>query len=917
MPQVRSICCYCGVGCGVLIEHDAGTIRGVVGDPEHPANFGRLCTKGSTLHLTRLMTTRALHPELRLRRGEPRQKVNWETALEHTADRFADIIRSNGPDAVAFYVSGQLLTEDYYVFAKLARALIGTNNIDSNSRLCMSSAVSSYHRTLGADAPPACYEDLDCADCVLIAGSNAAHAHPILFRRLLDARVSNPGRKLIVVDPRVTDTAAAADLHLQIEPGTDTILLGAMLHVLIWDGLTDRRFIADHTSGFDAAREAVRELTPAAAAGVCGVAADDIVKAARWFGQAQAALSLWCQGLNQSHHGSDNGAALIHLHLATGQIGRPGAGPLSLTGQPNAMGGREVGAMATLLNGHRDLSNAEHREQLARLWGVDAVPAAPGKTAVEMFDAVRRGAIKALWIACTNPAQSLPDQARVREALAAADIVVLQEAYADTETAAFADVLLPAATWGEKQGTVTNSERRICLAHAAVPPPGEARPDWAIASDFARRLARRLGRRPDAPGFDFATPEHVFNEHVATTVGRDLDIGGLDHRTLDTSGPQQWPMPQGATAGRSRLYTDQRFATADARARFVPIQLATTAEHTDARYPHHLNTGRLRDQWHGMSRTGKLARLMNHAEFPAAAMHPADLERRGLKAGDLVNLVSRRGDVVLPIAADAGLKPGHVFVPMHWGRRRLSHAGVNELLAPVLDPHSKQPELKHSAIAIGPVALPWRGLLLRQARGLDAAEQALAWDSALAPLLDRFAYASLTLAGRDAPLLTLHLAACEAPAPELTAALMAASGLDAPSLHYDDPGRNIHKQALVEEGRLVGIALFGETAAGQWLRAAMLSEQAVEPLRRWLFAPVAAVPLPIAVRGRLVCACHDVSTDAIARAIDSGDSTLETLQDRLKCGTGCGACVPELTRMLAASARPGPGPDALARSVLF
>ncbi|MGB0126944.1 MAG: molybdopterin-dependent oxidoreductase, partial [Rhodocyclaceae bacterium] len=324
MAHVRSTCCYCGVGCGLLIEHDGTRITGVTGDPEHPANFGRLCSKGSSLHLTALHTTRALYPELRRQRTEPRARVDWESALDHAAERFAAVIREHGPEAVAFYVSGQLLTEDYYVFNKLARALVGTNNIDSNSRLCMSSAVSAYKRTLGSDAPPTCYEDIGLTDCLLIAGSNTAYAHPIVFRRVLDAKAANPDLKIIVVDPRVTDTAAAADLHLQIEPGTDTLLFGAMLHVLIWDGLVDGRFIREHTAGFEAARDAVRELTPAAAAPICGVRAEDIVTAARWFGASRAALSFWCQGLNQSHHGSDNGAALIHLHLATGQIGRPG-----------------------------------------------------------------------------------------------------------------------------------------------------------------------------------------------------------------------------------------------------------------------------------------------------------------------------------------------------------------------------------------------------------------------------------------------------------------------------------------------------------------------------------------------------------------------------------------------------------------
>ncbi|MDP9109634.1 MAG: molybdopterin-dependent oxidoreductase, partial [Pseudomonadota bacterium] len=498
LHEVRSTCCYCGVGCGVLIETDGQTILGVRGDPLHPANFGRLCTKGSTLHLSAQpllqQQARALVPELRVHRAAEREPVSWDLALDALAQRFADTIRAHGPDSVGFYISGQLLTEDYYVFNKLAKGLIGTNNIDTNSRLCMSSAVAGYKQTLGADAPPACYEDIDCADLVFIVGSNMAYAHPILYRRLDEARKNNPTLKVIVADPRATDTAREADLFLQILPGTDVALFNGMLHLCLWDECIDSAFIEAHTDNFAELKRTVRDYTPRFVAEVCGISEADLSTAARWFGQAGAALSLYCQGLNQSSSGTAKNAALINLHLATHQIGKPGAGPFSLTGQPNAMGGREVGGMANLLSGHRDLSNPTHRAEVARLWGVDAVPATPGKTAVEMFEAVRSGEIKLLWIACTNPAQSMPDQQQVRQALEKAELVVLQEAYLGTATAPYADVLLPAASWGEKEGTVTNSERRITRLAAAVAPPGQARPDWQIVVDFARRLERLLGR---------------------------------------------------------------------------------------------------------------------------------------------------------------------------------------------------------------------------------------------------------------------------------------------------------------------------------------------------------------------------------------------------------------------------------------
>ncbi|MBL8512665.1 MAG: molybdopterin-dependent oxidoreductase, partial [Betaproteobacteria bacterium] len=553
--RTKSTCCYCGVGCGVEIESDGEHVLSVAGDPDHPANRGKLCTKGSTLALTMApsaMTGRARFPELRREKCEPLQRTPWDAALDHVADQFAHTIAKHGPDSVAFYISGQLLTEDYYVFNKLAKSLVGTNNIDTNSRLCMASAVTGYQQTLGVDAPPCSYEDIDHAQCLFIAGSNTAWAHPVLFRRIEAAKEKNPALKVVVVDPRRTETAEFADLHLPILPGTDVALFHAMLHAMLWEEWVDRDFIARHTEGFDALRTLVREMSPAIAAGICGVNVEDIVTAARWFATSPATLSLYCQGLNQSSSGTSKNAALINLHLATSHIGKPGAGPFSLTGQPNAMGGREVGGMATTLAAHRSLSNPADIEEMKSLWGVAHLSQRRGKTAVEMFDALASGEIKAVWIACTNPAQSLPNLPRVHEALRHAEFVVVQEAFRHTETTAFADVILSAASWGEKEGTVTNSERRISRVRRAVAPPGEARPDWIIARDVARRLEMRV--RPGQPTlFAFETAEEVWNEHRATTRGRDLDITGLTYARLESQGPQQWPFPQGATQGTARL----------------------------------------------------------------------------------------------------------------------------------------------------------------------------------------------------------------------------------------------------------------------------------------------------------------------------------------------------------------------------
>jgi assimilatory nitrate reductase catalytic subunit len=886
MSVVSSVCCYCGTGCGVLIETDAGKITGVHGDPAHPANRGKLCTKGAALALSAQASGRALFPELRADKASPRRRVSWEAALDHAAEKFRAVIAEHGPDAVAFYISGQLTTEAYYVFNKLAKGLVGTNNLDTNSRLCMSSAVAGYKATLGADSPPGCYDDIDHAATIFIAGSNTAYAHPILFRRIEAARKANPELRLVVVDPRRTDTADEADLHLAILPGTDVALYHAMLNVMLWEDLIDREAIAAHTEGWEALRELVRDYAPEKVAPICGVAAADIVQAARWFA-AGPTLSLYCQGLNQSSCGVDKNTALINLHLATGQIGKPGAAPLSLTGQPNAMGGREVGGMANLLSAHRDLDNPEHRAEVARLWGVKDVPATPGKTAVEMFEAVRRGEIKAIWIACTNPAQSLPDQAMVHEALQAADCVVLQEAFADTETARFADVLLPASTWGETDGTMTNSERRISRVHAAVQPPGEARDDWTIVCDFARRFDPGNGSRL----FPYVSAEAVFDEHRETTRGRDLDITGLSYALLD-AGPRQWPFPEGAVTGRARLYADGLFPTASGRARFQTAPYRPVAEPIDARYPLHLNTGRLRDQWHAMSRSGRVARLFAHADTPVLSMNVRDLELRQLKAGDLVRVKSRRGEVVVAAEASNSLRPGQCFLPMHWGARFMGGLGINALTLPVFDAVSKQPELKHAGVQVSKADLPWRMVVLAVGDGAKLL-------GAVQPLLRACDYAAAGLAGRDQDVLMLRLAHTQALPESLLAGLDRVLGLDDPLavMHYQDGPRGISKRVRMDGGKLTAARLTGETAAFDWLRDVIVEGTDAASLRAWMLAPVARPPTGEAGRGRVVCNCLNVAEPDIVAAIASGDD-LAALQTKLKCGTECGSCVPELKRLV-------------------
>ena len=949
--ETKSTCPYCGVGCGVIIESSGTQITGVKGDPDHPANFGRLCSKGSTLHLTATQAvtrqTRLLQPLRREHRGETPKPLSWDAALGFASETFAQIIREHGPDAVGFYVSGQLLTEDYYVFNKLAKGLIGTNNIDSNSRLCMSSAVAGYKLTLGADAPPACYEDVNHAQCIFIVGSNTAYAHPILFRRIEEAKQKNPTLKIIVADPRRTDTAGLADLFLPIQPGTDVALFNGMLHLMLWEGWTDAAYIAAHTKGFDELKTTMRDYTPEMVAQTCGISKEDLLTAAKWFAGGPT-LSLYCQGLNQSSSGTAKNAALINLHLATGQIGRAGAGPFSLTGQPNAMGGREVGGMANLLSAHRDLANPAHRAEVAALWGVPSVPDKPGKTAVEMFQAAADGEIKALWIACTNPAQSMPDQATVRRALERAEFVVVQEAFATASTCDFADLLLPATTWGEKEGTVTNSERRITRVRAAVPAPGETRHDWSIAADFARRLEKEIGVGKLGVGsefrttistaannsqrnsaltpnfltpislFEYQTPEQVWNEHRESTRGRDLDITGLSYEKIEHA-PQQWPLPEGESSGKKRLYEDGIFPTPDGKAKFANTVYQPVAEPRESRYPFSLSTGRLRDQWHGMTRTGTLGRLFGHVAEPSIQMHPQDMARRLLQEGDLVYVTSKRGSILVPVQASPELGLSQVFMAMHWGEEYLSGvsstgqrlAGVNALTTSAYCPSSKQPELKHAAVKVLKADLPWTLL----AMAWLPEDQMLSAREALKPLMAQFPYASCVPFGRERSGLLFRAAGHDAPDDALLVQIEKLLALDGASvLRYADKKKGQRRSVHLvrtdtnagEQALLEGFMLAGDTSAQSWIKTLLQDELPAQAYGRLLLSPGAKAPLAVQSRGKQVCTCFNVTDLAIqahlTQCSDTGltneSERMASLQKTLQCGTNCGSCVPELQRMV-------------------
>lgn len=702
-PQtVRTQCPYCGVGCGLLADVEDGRLAGVRGDPIHPVNRGRTCRKPLELMHAVHAPDRAVAPMWRDVRDGRLEPGTWDDVLGRVASRLRAIVDEHGPDAVAFYISGQILTEDYYAVNKLAKGFLQTNNVDSNSRLCMSSAVAGYTGAFGSDGPPPSYADLALTDCVLLLGTNTAACHPIVWSRIRDRQAE--GAFVICADPRETATARGADLHLPVRPGTDLPLLSAMLHVIDRDGLVDDDFVARRTTGWEQARAVARDWPPARAAEVCGVPAADIEEAARRFAAAGASMALWSMGANQSTVGTLKNRALINLCLATGQIGRPGAGPLSLTGQPNAMGGRETGGLAQLLPGYRKVEVAEDRAAMEAHWGLPpgAISPRPGLPAVDLFDALADGRVKAVWIVATNPIVSLPDSARARAALERAELVVVQDAYHPTESSSFAHAVLPAAAWPEKDGAMTNSERRVALVRRAIDPPGAARADWEIFAGAARHLGF-------GDAFAWGSAAEVFDEFAACTAGRVCDLSGVSHERLRQEGTVQWPAPATPDAPRSdRLYPDHRFPTPDGRARFAPTPHAAPADAPDADHPLLLTTGRIADQWHTMTRTGKSPTLRAAAGDPFVEMHPDDAVAAGVSDGEDVRVVSRRGSVVLRARVTDGIAPGVCFAPFHWGALHAAGGAgtVNATTLRAVDPTSKQPELKAAAVRVERVVLP-------------------------------------------------------------------------------------------------------------------------------------------------------------------------------------------------------------------
>ena len=692
-----STCCYCGVGCGIIVHKDRQGKLQVEGDKNHPVNKGMLCSKGMNLHYTVMdQSDRLFFPEMRYNRNLPKQRVTWDDALNRTVAVFKTLIEKYGPDSVAFYASGQCLTEEYYVLNKLVKGFIGTNNIDTNSRLCMSSAVVAYKMALGQDSVPGCYDDIELADCIFVAGANPAWCHPILWRRVEAAKAANPNLKIIVSDPRKTQTCSIADVHLQLNPGTDIILHHAIGRLLIENGDVDTHFIQQHTQGFNEYRNKIMEMSITEAALICGLEEGDIRMAASFIGDAKGFITMWTMGLNQSTIGVNKNLSLINLNLITGHIGKAGSGPFSLTGQPNAMGGREVGGMANMLPAHRDLNSAADRQEVQNFWGGTTISPKAGLTATEMFEALNDGRLKAIWIVGTNPLVSLPNVRMAEEALKKAKFVVVQEVSNKAETIPYADVVLPAAAWAEKEGTMTNAERRISYLSKLVDAPGEALPDAEIFCRFAAKMGFK--------GFGYSSASAIYNEHAALTKNTSIDISHLSYQVLQNKGTIQWPFNnQTAANGTPRLFTDHQFHTNDKRAVIHTVEASFEGSQCNTDFPLILTTGRIRDQWHTRSKTGKVNKLNQHIAESFIEIHPFDANERGVKDNDLVEVTSPQGNVRVKATITPNIKRGVLFMPMHWGKILQNDLNrANNLTNSSVDPKSKEPGFKFTAVEVKP-----------------------------------------------------------------------------------------------------------------------------------------------------------------------------------------------------------------------
>jgi len=890
---VRTTCPYCGVGCGVNATADSAGTVAIAGDEAHAANRGLLCVKGAALGETVGLEGRLLAPAMR-EHGVLRE-ATWDDALARVAATFSSIIAAHGPDAVALYVSGQLLTEDYYIANKLMKGYIGSANIDTNSRLCMSSSVAGHKRAFGEDIVPGCYEDFELADLVVLVGSNTAWCHPTLFQRILRAREQRPGMKIVVIDPRRTASCELADLHLPVKPGTDVWLFNGLLQYLARDGALDADFINAHTNGRAAAMAASASCAdPVAVAQVCAIDPQQLLAFYRLFSANEKVVTAYSQGVNQSSAGTDKVNSIINCHLLTGRIGRPGMGPFSLTGQPNAMGGREVGGLANMLAAHMDLDNPAHRATVQGFWASPRIAHKPGLKAVDLFRAIEAGTVKAVWIIATNPVVSLPDADQARRALDRCELVVVSDIAAGTDTNAYADVLLPALGWGEKDGTVTNSERCISRQRAFLPAPGSARADWQVLCDVARRMG--------FAGFDFTDAASIFDEHARLSMAgnaganaRVFTLAGLDGMSAQAYGqlePVQWPL------GARRLFGHGVFAHADGRARFIPTVPRLPVHAVDDAYPLALNTGRVRDQWHTMTRTGKSPRLASHVQEPFIDLHPQDALLHGVRAGELARVSSQWGQMVARVQHGGGMARGAVFIPIHWSGQTASDARVGAVVSPAVDPVSGEPEFKHTPVRIAPFGVRWHGFILT--RRLLNLEGVASWTRIQGQAFHRY-----ELAGRNVI----------DDAPAWSRALLGVRDDDADWLDVEDKAGRIYRAAHLVDGRIEACIYIAPTAslpARAWL--ASLFEAAVlsAPQRIGLLAGRPAEPMPDA--GPTVCSCFGVGRNTIRAAIAQHALTdVAGVTGCVKAGGNCGSCVPEIRQLLMQASVPPAAPVTSAR----
>ncbi|GAU80706.1 nitrate reductase [Bosea sp. BIWAKO-01] len=876
---ILTTCPYCGVGCGVLATPDGRGGAAIAGDPNHQANRGRLCSKGSALGETLGLGKRVLHP-LRRNASGGYDRVSWEVALDAVAAGLKGIIAEHGPDAIAFYLSGQLLTEDYYVANKLMKGFIGSPHVDTNSRLCMSSTVAGQRRVFGSDTVPGSYEDLDCADLIVLVGSNTAWCHPVLFRRIQQNRAER-GAKVVVIDPRVTATAEDSDLVLALKPGSDSVLFAGLLVHLVDHGLTDTTYLARHTTGFAETLANAREIAPdlASAAARTGLAAAEIAAFYELWASTPAVVTAWSQGVNQSAQGTDKVAAILHCHLATARIGRPGCGPFSLTGQPNAMGGREVGGLANMLAAHMGYSPTEI-DRVRRFWQAPQMARHEGLKAVAMLDAVAEKRIKALWVMATNPAVSLPRADQVLSAMKTLDLLIVSENVLSNDTLrAGPSFILPAAAWGEKDGTVTNSERRISRQRAFLPLPGEVRPDWWIICEVARRLGF-------AEAFAYSGPSEIYAEHAALSAfenegGRDFDIGAhatLDRRAYDALLPVQWPVPVEFPGGTARLFTEGGFFTRDRRASLKPLATPALASAVSEDYPFLLNTGRVRDHWHTMTRTGLSPRLSAHIAEPSVCVNPADAARYGLADGGFARIETSHGAITLKSSLDPGVQEGSLFVPIHWSAETASHARTGAAVQPLCDPYSGQPEMKATPSRITSVSYAARGFMLSRDQ---VALPAGSW------------WVAVAVEGGQGKLF-----ATDATPDDLMAHCRAAFGEDG-LVEMLDRKAGIYRCAVTRDGKLIA-ALFTGPAdrAPLWDTVKLaFADPDYAPENR--LALLSGRRLDGAAdAGPIVCACFGVGLNAIRAAFESGAAvTAEDIGRELRAGTNCGSCLPEIRRI--------------------